>query len=803
MRLYALLVIFYFLSVNKSPVDGQFPEIVDPQPGEIFVTPRFDLDLQPVSLQVPDQFAEDALSDRHIFLPPGFVVKVFAAGDPLFGPRFMAWSPDGVLHVANMKVGGTQWTPKVNTSQPPPVESRLAQVIAMPDRNRDGVADELRVVADQFWFPNSIQFYDEWLYVADMHEVVRLRDVDGDGLYEEREVVVPNLPIGHHRTRTIQMDPARNKFFLSIGSSCDLCREIDPRRATIMEFNMDGSGERIFATGLRNAVGLDVHPETGQLWATFNGHDRSSPPERIDIIREGGFYGWPLAHGFRTWVDFPGQASYRNEIFPLNAADSALVETLERPIAQAGARLAPMGIHFYRGKIFPEPFRSAGFVAFRGGSNALVPGFRVMMLQSTPNGNEARLADFMTGFQEDPSNLSSIWGKPVGLTTDTLGRLYVSSDWINHFILLIEMERLRGVWEGILPDNVLTGGRLDLDITVRVDVRIEGLPVQVVADLRPFGGPQDWPLDSLGENTFRLRRSLDIGDATGSRAIEITLSQQLDGERIETRLRQFLQVLPGRDLFIAEEDISPNWKVIEDDVVRWVGPSMAAEEFSGMALALEASNVNFAGWNLALEPKQAIHTMGYTHVRFAFHPGDTGKTRGARMNLLIKPGRNVNLLDEGGIDLARAEWQEVTLPIEALDLTGPIERILFQSNIEGRFYMDEMRLVTATPLPTDTAVRSVESTPVTSFLEQNFPNPFNAGTVIRYQTANDGHVDVHVYDLLGQHVATLKSGWMPAGNHVVTWDGRGIDGHTIASGVYIYRLVTRQGAETRKLLMLR
>ena len=173
------------------------------------------------------------------------------------------------------------------------------------------------------------------------------------------------------------------------------------------------------------------------------------------------------------------------------------------------------------------------------------------------------------------------------------------------------------------------------------------------------------------------------------------------------------------------------------------------------------------------------------------------------MNLLIKPGRNVNLLDEGGIDLARAEWQEVTLPIAALDLTGPIERILFQSNIEGRFYMDEMRLVTATPLPTDTAVRSVESTPVTSFLEQNFPNPFNAGTVIRYQTANDGNVDLHVYDLLGQHVATLKSGWMPAGKHVVTWDGRGIDGHTVASGVYIYRLVTRQGAETRKLLMLR
>ena len=115
-------------------------------------------------------------------------------------------------------------------------------------------------------------------------------------------------------------------------------------------------------------------------------------------------------------------------------------------------------------------------------------------------------------------------------------------------------------------------------------------------------------------------------------------------------------MLPGRDLFIAEEIYPPNWKVIEDDVVRWVGPSMAAEEFNGMALAVEASNVNFAGWNLALEPKQAIHTMGYTHVRFAFHPGDTGKTRGARMNLLINLVATL-IYWTGGIDLARAEWQ--------------------------------------------------------------------------------------------------------------------------------------------------
>ncbi len=803
MLVHTVLISLCLSLIWAGSVWAQFPEIANPQPGEIFVTPRQDLGLQPVPLQVPERYAEANLLGRQLFLPPGFVVKVFAAGEPLFGPRFMAWSPDGVLHVANMKVGGSQFAPSFNADQPPPVEDRLAQVVAMPDLDGDGVADALRVVADALWFPNSIQFYGEWLYVADMHEVVRLRDADGDGVYEERQVIVPDLPIGHHRTRTIQIDSAREKFFLSIGSSCDLCRETDPRRATIMEFNMDGSGGRIFATGLRNAVGLDIHPQTGQLWATFNGHDRSSPPERIDIIRNGGFYGWPLAHGFRTWVDFAGQASYRNALFPLTARDSALVETVPRPVAQAGARLAPMGIHFYRGEAFPEPLRSAGFVAFRGGANASVPGFRVMALLAQADGSNARFGDFLTGFQSDPNSLNSVWGKPVGLATDARGHLYVSSDWVNHFVLRIELARLRGAWEGTLPSDVLSGGRLDIDATIRIEAQVEGVPVRAVADLRAFGGPADWPLEQVEAGVFRLRRGLDIGDVTGERVVEVLLIQDVEGERLEMRLRKMLRVLPGRDLFIVRDDVMPNWQVEQDGVIRWEGASMAAGEYRGSAAAFQARDVAFAGWNLALTPERAIETLGYTHVRFAFHPGDAGQTRGARLNLLVKPGRNVNLLDEGGIDLTRAEWQDVALPIASLGLTGPIERILLQGSLEGRFYIDELRLTTATPLPVETAVRMVDGLPAVLYLAQNFPNPFNSETVIRYGTATAGPVELSIYDLLGQRVAQLQSGWQQAGSHTVAWDGRSAVGRPLASGVYLYRLSTGAGIATKKLLILR
>ena len=419
---------------------AQPPQLLDPEPGQVFLTPQIDLGLQPVSMLVPERYTLSGIADRELMLPPGFMVNVFAAGGLLEGPRFMSWDPKGVLHVANMKAGGgKEFTPPVNSSTPPALDRMAAQVLALPDHDGDGVADEIFVAADRLWFPNSIQFYEGSLYVADMHQVIRLTDHDSDGYYEGREVVIPNLPIGHHRTMSIEFDTERKKLYLSIGSSCDLCRESDPRRATIMEYDPDGSNGRIYASGLRNAVGTAIHPETNELWITNNGHDREGvhlPPEMVTPVHEGVFYGWPLVFGFRSWVDF-NISAYEDAIFPITAKDSADVARVPKPAALLPAHLAPMDIHFYTGHLFPPKYKNAAFVALRGGSNAGALGHKVVVLFADPDGKNARAGDFLTGFQPRLSSNSGVWGEPTGLATDSAGALYVSSDWTNHMILRV------------------------------------------------------------------------------------------------------------------------------------------------------------------------------------------------------------------------------------------------------------------------------------------------------------------------------------------------------------------------------
>lgn len=349
-----------------------FAQPAEYPPGTLQLTPRRDLGLAPVEVVVPDKFRGLVPEGMTLNLPPGFSAKVYAASG-LRGPRLMAWSPEGVLHVANMKAGeATEFGAAPDRSS--------GQIVALPDRDRDGVADTALVVADGLWWANSLAFHQGGLYVADTDQVLRFSDQDGDGRYEGRQRVA-GLPREadrreHHVTRTLVFDETTGKFYVSVGSTCDLCRETDPERAAILEFNGDGSGRKVFARGLHNAVGLAIHPVTNQLWAVNNGHDRqgaSLPPEWIDIVRDGGFYGWPLAYGYQVWVDF-GIREYQDAIFPLTRQDTLDVESMRPPVALAGAHLAPMAIHFYTQDAFPPEYRHAAFVAFRGGHSSDEPG---------------------------------------------------------------------------------------------------------------------------------------------------------------------------------------------------------------------------------------------------------------------------------------------------------------------------------------------------------------------------------------------------------------------------------------------
>ena len=430
-RFTTLLV--FFLIVSASAGEGI--------PGTFALTPTINLDLQPVAVKIPKHFRPSlGDEDLKLRLPPGFSVRVFAA-PKLFGPRFMAFDNNGVLHVANMRVPG----------------DNQGQIVALPDRDDDGVADACIVVADGFRRIHSLAFHRGSLYAADNHQLLRLIDADDDGFYEGRDLlavlpsaddvyqgrvpgdVTPPAVQDIHPTRTILFDPLNERIYVSIGSTCDLCREYNPERASVLAFNFDGSGRRIFASGLRNATGLALHPDTNDLWATVNGHDREGnvlPPEAVYIVRDGSFYGWPFAYAWQVYVDF-SVGAYK-PILPLSPADSNRVRTMPPPVALVPARQAPMAIHFYTGQTFPVRYQDAAFVVFRAGHNALVPGWKVMTLFSEADGSNARVADFLTGLGMDRVSGSGVWGTPVGLAQDSAGHLYLSTDFVHNAILRIE-----------------------------------------------------------------------------------------------------------------------------------------------------------------------------------------------------------------------------------------------------------------------------------------------------------------------------------------------------------------------------
>ena len=348
------LAYLFCVLLASSALHAEYP------PGQIRLTPKVNLHLEPTPVE--------GLPARTLNLPPGFKVKLFS--DQVDKARFMAWDNQGVLHVANMKTQGrNQWSP---------ASGRQSTVLALPDKDGDGRADTVYKAADDFHWPHSVAFYQGALFVADDDAIYRLEDRDSDGFYEERAVFaeVPGFMgrSSEHVTHTLVFDESNDKLYFHVGSGCDLCREDDPERSTVLQLNTDGTGRRIFASGLRNAIGLDLHPVTGELWGAGNGHDREGrdlPPEWITPLRDGGFYGWPLAYAYQVWTDF-SIGAYRRAIFPLTDADSLLVASMERPAALVPAHLAPMGLHFYKHDQFPPQYKHAAFVAFRAGSWATI-----------------------------------------------------------------------------------------------------------------------------------------------------------------------------------------------------------------------------------------------------------------------------------------------------------------------------------------------------------------------------------------------------------------------------------------------
>ena len=334
--------------------------------------------------------AAEAQGEPKLKVPPGFAIDVFA--DKVGSVRFMAIDPAGTLLVSEPSAG---------------------RVLALPDKNGRGKADSVQTVVTGLDQPHGLAFHEGALYVAETSRVQRFA-YDPATMKATQPTLLTRLPAGGgHWTRTVVFGPD-GLMYVSVGSSCNVCRESDKRRAAVLRFNADGSGEAIFASGLRNAVGLAFHPTSGVLWATVNERDWRGddvPPDYVTEIREGTVHGWPDCMTVRGRV-----------ITDTSFTKSATCDKVTPPTVEIQAHSAPIGLAFYTGTQFPEEYRGSLFVAYRGSWNRSLPtGYKIVRIR-VRDGQPPAVEDFATGWLEGTSS----WGRPVDLVVGRDGALYLS-----------------------------------------------------------------------------------------------------------------------------------------------------------------------------------------------------------------------------------------------------------------------------------------------------------------------------------------------------------------------------------------
>ena len=322
-------------------------------------------------------------------LPDGFTSSVYASG--LATPRFMASSADGVLFVA---------------------EPGADRVVALPDRDGDGRADELIVVGEGFDAAHSVAFTEAGSLLVASSGALFDVTLDEDLHETARRTLLTYPGGGAHATRTVAIAPD-GSILVSVGSSCNVCWDSDERRAAILQASADGGASRVLMRGLRNAVGLAFDPETGSAWATNNGRDMMGddlPPETLYRVIEGTDAGWPRCHAGDV-LD-PDLGDEPDPTTGLTACDGVVA-----PAATFQAHAAPLGITFWR---------DHAVIAFHGSWNrSSKVGYEVLWLpwDDGPAGPAEALA---TGFLDGATGAAS--GRPAGVVVGADGALYVSDD---------------------------------------------------------------------------------------------------------------------------------------------------------------------------------------------------------------------------------------------------------------------------------------------------------------------------------------------------------------------------------------
>jgi S-formylglutathione hydrolase FrmB len=267
-----------------------------------------------------------------------------------------------------------------------------------------------------------------------------------------------------------------------------------------------------------------------------------------------------------------------------------------------------------------------------------------------------------------------------------------------------------------------------------------------------------------------------------------------------------VSVYPRGDLVVLDEAIAPAWTVDASGGANAPDFDSGVSPVSGDAAgALAVKPESFVGWQVSLIPPEPIQPLGYDSVALSIHPGNA---QGRSLALAVTS--SIPLVgiraDSFSVDLTKAEWQRIVIPIDRLAPNGGhIEGLRLSGNLSGTFYLDDVRIVAGVPPHAATAVteRHDATVPEQLGLAENYPNPFNSDTAIRFQLPRESLVDLSVFSVTGQRIIQLVGGSRPPGAYTVRWDGRDRHGRHLASGVYLYRLRAGGTSLTHKLLLLR
>ena len=303
------------------------------------------------------------------------------------------------------------------------------RVVLLRDTNGDGAADETHTLIEGVRQPFGLLAKDDYLYVGATDALLRYPFKPGQTKITAAGTRLLDLPVGdfnYHWTRDVVASGDGSKLFVSVGSSTNVDEEKgdakEPRRATVLEVNPDGSGMRIFASGLRNPVGLAVNPESKALWTVVNERDMLGDdlvPDYLTSVKDGAFYGWP--YSYYGQIEDPRKKGERPD----------LVAKAIPPDFALGAHVAPLGLHFYRGAALPERYRNGAFVSLHGSWNRTrFSGYKVVFVPFKDGQPSGPMEDVLTGFVKNEET-SEVYGRPVGIAMLGDGSLIVVDDGAN------------------------------------------------------------------------------------------------------------------------------------------------------------------------------------------------------------------------------------------------------------------------------------------------------------------------------------------------------------------------------------